>query len=66
MITGKREEDQKNEEKKIAFENGQSPESVKKNPDPKAKEDQKAKEETDTDNKETGGIGSEITDGEDG
>jgi hypothetical protein len=66
MITNKREEDQKNEEKKTAFENGQSPESVKKNPDPKAKEDLKEKEETNTDNKETGGIGSEITDGENG
>jgi hypothetical protein len=64
MINSKREEDQKNEEKKTAFENGQSPESIKKKPNPRANENVKDKE--DTDNKQTSGTGSEITDGEDG
>jgi hypothetical protein len=69
MISSKREEDAKREEQenaKTAFDNGQSPESVKKNPNPRANEnlpdkDKKIKEDEDTD-----GVGSEITDGEDG
>lgn len=67
MISNKREEDKKREEQKNAFVNGQSPESVKKNPNPKANEnlpdDEGSKAE---DTKDTTGAGSEITDGEDG
>lgn len=67
MISSKREEDAKREAQKNAFVNGQSPESVKKNPNPRANEnlpdnDDKEKSE----NEDTTGVGSEITDGEDG
>jgi hypothetical protein len=58
-----REEDLKREAQKGAFVNGQSPESVKKNPNPRANENLPDEEESgaaDT------GAGSEITDGEDG
>jgi hypothetical protein len=57
-------EDPKKEAQKNAFVNGQSPESVKKNPNPRANEnlpDNKKSEKEDTT-----GVGSEITDGEDG
>jgi hypothetical protein len=67
MITSKREEDLKREEQKNAFVNGQSPESVKKNPDPRANEnlpDKKDKKGSKAE--DTTGAGSEITDGEDG
>ena len=66
-MPNKREEDAKREAQKNAFVNGQSPESVKKNPNPRANEnlsEKKDKEEDETDN--TTGAGSEITDGEDG
>ena len=67
MITGKREEDKKREEQENAFVNGQSPESVKKNPNPRANENLPANERSKPeDNKDTTGAGSEITDGEDG
>ena len=59
----KRDEELKREAEKNAFVNGQSPESVKKNPNPRANEnipDHKESEAEDT------GAGSEITDGEDG
>lgn len=66
-MPNKREEDAKREAQKNAFMNGQSPESVKKNPNPRANEnlpEKKDKEEDETDN--STGVGSEITDGEDG
>jgi hypothetical protein len=67
MITSKREEDKKREEQENAFVNGQSPESVKKNPNPRANENLPDKEgSTANNNKDTTGAGSEITDGEDG
>lgn len=69
MISIKREEnqkseDQKREEQKNTFENGQSPESIKRNPNPRANENLPDKEESEAD--DTTGTGSEITDGEDG
>jgi hypothetical protein len=69
MISSKREEDLKREEQenaKTAFENGQSPESVKKNPNPRANENLPEKDQKNTDDEETTGAGSEVTDGEDG
>lgn len=67
MISSKREEDAKREAQKTAFENGQSPESVKKNPNPKANENLPDKEdEKEPEAEDTSGVGSEITDGEDG
>lgn len=68
MISSKREEDIKREEQKNAFENGQSPESVKKNPNPRANENlpDKDKKQGSEEEEENTGIGSEITDGEDG
>jgi len=56
-------EDAKKEAQKTAFVNGQSPESVKKNPNPRANENLSDEEKTTND---TTGAGSEITDGEDG
>jgi hypothetical protein len=70
MTSNKREEDLKKEEqpdssaKKTAFINGQSPESVKKNPNPRANENLSDKEKSD--DEDTTGTGSEVTDGEDG
>ncbi len=71
MITNKRddnlnreEQDSKSEAQKNAFVNGQSPESVKKNPNPRANENLPDKENTKEE--DTTGAGSEITDGEDG
>lgn len=72
MITNKRNEDKKgndqeeavSESKKNAFINGQSPESVKKNPNPRANENLPDKENAK--DEDTTGVGSEITDGEDG
>ena len=69
MITGKSEEDAKREEQenaKTAFDNGQSPESVKKNPNPRANENLPEKAKETDENEDTGGVGSEVTDGEDG
>jgi hypothetical protein len=67
MISDKREEDKKREAQETAFVNGQSPESVKKNPNPRANENLPDKEGSKgEDNKDTTGAGSEITDGEDG
>jgi hypothetical protein len=60
----KEQEDAKKEAQKNAFINGQSPESVKKNPNPRANENLSEKEKTD--DEDTTGAGSEITDGEDG
>lgn len=70
MISSKRDEDLKKEEQenaKNAFVNGQSPESVKKNPNPRANENlpDKNKKNNDDDD-DTTGPGSEVTDGEDG
>ncbi|AEW00048.1 hypothetical protein A4D02_29075 [Niastella koreensis] len=56
-------EDPQKDAKKTAFINGQSPESVKMNPNPRANENLSDKEKTTGD---TTGAGSEITDGEDG
>jgi hypothetical protein len=72
MITNKhdedlkreQQEDPKNEAQKNAFVNGQSPESVKKNPNPSANENLADKDKSNNEN--TTGAGSEITDGEDG
>jgi hypothetical protein len=72
MITNKRDEDLKREEQedskseaqKNAFINGQSPESVKMNPNPRANENLTDKEKMNSD--DMSGAGSEITDGEDG
>jgi hypothetical protein len=58
-------EDAKKEAQKNAFINGQSPESVKKNPNPRANENLADKKEPETE-EDTTGAGSEITDGEDG
>lgn len=69
MISSKREEDQKREEQenaKTAFENGQSPESVKKNPNPRSNENLPETDKNSTANEDTTGAGSEVTDGEDG
>ena len=69
MISGKRDEDQKREEKenaKNAFVNGQSPESVKKNPNPRANENLPDKDKKNNNDEDTTGPGSEVTDGEDG
>jgi hypothetical protein len=73
MITDKREEDAKREEQenaKTAFDNGQSPESVKKNPNPRANENlpdkDKDKDKEINEEEDTDGVGSEVTDGEDG
>lgn len=69
MSPGKREEDIKREEQKTAFENGQSPESVRKNPNPRANEnlpEKKDKKDKEAPEEDTTGVGSEITDGEDG
>ena len=69
MITDKREEDAKREEQenaKTAFVNGQSPESVKKNPDPRANENLPEKDKKSNKKEDTTGPGSEVTDGEDG
>jgi hypothetical protein len=68
MISDKREEDKKREAQETAFVNGQSPESVKKNPNPRANENLPDKEgsEGEDDKDDTTGAGSEITDGEDG
>jgi hypothetical protein len=68
MKPNKREEEPQKEaqdkEKKNAFVNGQSPESVKKNPNPRANENLPEKDRSKEEN--TTGAGSEITDGEDG
>jgi hypothetical protein len=70
MTSNKREEDVKKEAQKNAFDNGQSPESVKKNPDPRANENLPGKEDKrdkeGSEDEDTTGAGSEITDGEDG
>jgi len=67
MISGKREEDAKREAQKNAFVNGQSPESVKKNPNPRANENLPEKGDKDkSEQEDSSGAGSEITDGEDG
>ncbi|OQP63687.1 hypothetical protein [Niastella populi] len=66
MIPNKREEDIKREEQETAFDNGQSPESVKKNPDPRANENLPEKEKKKDNPEATTGPGSEVTDGEDG
>lgn len=69
MITDKREEDAKREEQenaKTAFVNGQSPESVKKNPDPRANENLPEKDKKNIKKEDITGPGSEVTDGEDG
>ena len=66
MISGKREEDKKREAQENAFVNGQSPESVKKNPNPRANENLPDNEGSKAEDKDTTGAGSEITDGEDG
>jgi len=58
-------EEVKREGQKSAFVNGQSPESVKKNPNPRANENLADKKEPATE-EDTTGVGSEITDGEDG
>ena len=69
MISSKREEDRKREDQedamKTAFVNGQSPESVKKNPNPRANENLPEKERPGEEEDITG-AGSEVTDGEDG
>jgi hypothetical protein len=57
-------EDPKKEAQKNAFVNGQSPESVKKNPNPRANENLPDNEKSEKE--DTTGVGSEITDGEDG
>jgi len=57
--------DVKKEGQKAAFVNGQSPESVKKNPNPRANENLADKKEPESE-EDTTGAGSEITDGEDG
>ena len=66
MISSKREEDRKREEQETAFDNGQSPESVKKNPNPRANENLPDKDKEKSKPEDTTGAGSEITDGEDG
>jgi hypothetical protein len=69
MNSDNREVDKKKEEQekaKTAFVNGQSPESVKKNPDPRANENLPEKDKKNTNEKNTTGAGSEVTDGEDG
>jgi hypothetical protein len=69
MITSKREEDAKREEQeniKTAFVNGQSPESVKKNPNPRANENLPEKDKENRNDEDATGAGSEVTDGEDG
>ncbi|MCS3798919.1 hypothetical protein [Niastella sp. OAS944] len=69
MISGKRDEDRKREEQenaKNAFVNGQSPESVKKNPNPRANENLPDKDKKNNDDEDITGPGSEVTDGEDG
>jgi len=69
MNSDNREVDTKKEEQekaKTAFVNGQSPESVKKNPDPRANENLAEKDKENTNEKNTTGPGSEVTDGEDG
>jgi hypothetical protein len=66
MISNKREEDIKREEQETAFDNGQSPESVKKNPNPRANENLPEKDKKNDKPEDTTGPGSEITDGEDG
>ena len=69
MISSKRDEDRKREEQenaKTAFDNGQSPESVKKNPNPRANENVPGKDKKNQDDDDTTGPGSEVTDGEDG
>lgn len=69
MISSKRDEDRKREEQenaKTAFDNGQSPESVKKNPNPRANENLPDKDKKNNNNENTTGAGSEVTDGEDG
>jgi len=67
MNSNKREEEAKREAQKNAFVNGQSPESVKKNPNPRANENLSDKKNKKGSEKEdTNGAGSEITDGEDG
>jgi hypothetical protein len=64
MISSKREEDMKREEQESAFDNGQSPEAVKKNPNPRANEN--LPDEKRSEGEDTSGAGTEITDGEDG
>lgn len=69
MNSDNREVDTKKEEQenaKTAFVNGQSPESVKKNPDPRANENLPEKDKNNTKKEDTTGPGSEVTDGEDG
>jgi hypothetical protein len=69
MNSDKREENTKREEQekaKTAFVNGQSPESVKKNPDPRANENLPEKDKDKPKEEDTTGPGSEVTDGEDG
>jgi hypothetical protein len=66
MIPDKREEDRKKEEQETAFDNGQSPESVKKNPNPRANENLPDKNKEKDKPEDTTGPGSEVTDGEDG
>ncbi|WP_205510214.1 hypothetical protein [Longitalea arenae] len=66
MISSKREEDQKREEQKNAFENGQSPEVTKKNPNPRANENLPDNKDKRRSQEDSSGAGSEITDGEDG
>ena len=69
MISSKRDEDRKREEQenaKNAFVNGQSPESVKKNPNPRANENLPDKDKESPKDEDTTGAGSEVTDGEDG
>ncbi|WP_207514388.1 hypothetical protein [Longitalea luteola] len=67
MISSKREEDLKREEQKNAFENGQSPEVANKNPNPRANENLPEKDKKqEPKEQDSSGVGSEITDGEDG
>lgn len=69
MISGKRDEDPKREDQenaKNAFVNGQSPESVKKNPNPRANENLPDKDKESPTDEDATGAGSEVTDGEDG
>lgn len=64
MINDKKKEDQERDAKETAFDNGQSPESVKKNPNPRANGNLPEDEQGDNSKENTTGVGSEITDGE--
>ena len=66
MIKDKFEEDKKREEEENAFGKGQSPGSLKKNPNPRANENLPEKDQKKDNPEDSTGPGSEITDGEDG